>query len=59
VKNANGQGIHDILIDIMDKFLSYDLQSKGGVEAAIQDIESRLAIASFKDPEPIIIERVF
>jgi hypothetical protein len=51
VKNANGQGVRDILIEVMDKFPSYDLQSKGGSEAAIQDIESRLAIASCEDSE--------
>jgi hypothetical protein len=36
----------------MNKFPSYDLHSKRGAEVAIQDIESRLAIASLKDPKP-------
>lgn len=41
-KNANGQTLRQVLIDILDKFPSYDLQSKQGSEVAIRDIESKL-----------------
>jgi hypothetical protein len=52
LKNPNGQGVREVLIDIFNEFPSYDLQPKKGYKAAIQDIESRLgAIASFEGLE--------
>ena len=52
LKNTNGQTLRDVLIDILDKFPNYDLQSKQGSEAAIHDIESKL-----KTVEPLIKQR--
>ena len=48
-RNADGQNVRDVLIDTMNKFPTYDLQSQQGSEAAIRDIEQKLSsVASFK-----------
>lgn len=47
-RNAKGQAVREVLIDILNEFPRYELQSEAGSEAAIRDIESRLSgIASF------------
>ena len=46
--NAEGKILSQVLVGILDKFPSYDLESEKGVEAAIYDIEARLnPVATF------------
>ncbi|KIM48712.1 hypothetical protein M413DRAFT_21052 [Hebeloma cylindrosporum] len=47
-KDADGKTLQEILVDIHDKFPSYDLSSAEGVEAAIHEIEAKLCpVAKF------------
>ena len=49
-KNVDGKTLKEILIDILEKFPSYDLLSEEGVAEASQDIEASLSpVASFRE----------
>ena len=53
-KNVDGKTLKEILIDILEKFPSYDLLSEEGVAEAVaeasQDIEASLSpVASFRE----------
>lgn len=49
-KNVDGKTLREILIDILEKFPSYDLLSEEGVTQASQDIEASLSpVASFRE----------
>jgi hypothetical protein len=49
-KNVDGKTLREILIDILEKFPSYDLLSEEGVAEASQDIEASLSpVASFRE----------
>jgi len=51
-KNADGKTLAEVLIDIMDKFPKYDLNSEEGITETIRDIETSLdPIASFEAVE--------
>lgn len=42
LRNANGQSLRETLINILDEFPNYELQSEEGCEAAIHDMESKI-----------------
>lgn len=49
-KNVDGKTLKEILIDILEKFPSYDLLSEEGVAETSQDIEASLSpVASFRE----------
>jgi hypothetical protein len=49
-KNVDGKTLGEILIDILEKFPSYDLLSEEGVAEASQDIEASLSpVALFRE----------
>lgn len=51
-KNVDGKTLRETLIDVLDKFPSYDLLSEGVAEAN-HDIEATLSpVASFREMEP-------
>ena len=43
LRNADGQTVREILIDTLNKFPTYDLQSQQGSEAAIRDIDDKIS----------------
>ena len=52
-KNVDGKTLREILIDVLDKFPSYDLLSEEGIAEANHDIEATLSpVASFREMEP-------
>lgn len=52
LRNADGQTVREVLVDILNKFPTYDLQSQQGSEVAIRDIEHKLSsVASFEGEE--------
>jgi hypothetical protein len=52
LKNEQGQTVQQVLVEILDKFPDYDLETKKGAEVAIRDIESKLVgMASFEEAE--------
>jgi hypothetical protein len=54
LRNESGQTVREALVDILNKFPNYELQSERGSEAAIRDIESKLSsVASFEVEEEI------
>ena len=49
-KSVDGKTLGEILVDILDKFPSYDLLSEEGVAEASHDIEASLSpVAKFKE----------
>ena len=38
-RNIDGKILSEVLVDLLDKFTSYDLKSEKGVEEAIHDID--------------------
>ena len=51
-KSVDGKTLGEVLVDILDKFPSYDLLSEEGVAEASHDIEARLSpVAKFKELE--------
>lgn len=51
-KTVDGKTLSEVLIDIMDKFPKYDLNSEEGIAETIRDIETSLdPIASYKAVE--------
>jgi hypothetical protein len=52
LRNADGQTVREVLVDTLNKFPTYDLQSQQGSEIAIRDIEHKLSsVASFEGEE--------
>jgi hypothetical protein len=41
-KNVNGQGLKEVLLDIIKDFPKYNLESKEGVRHAVKDMAERI-----------------
>ena len=53
-KDVDGKPLREVMIDVLEKFPSYDLLSEEGVAEASRDIEATLSpVASFKGFEPL------